>query len=121
MSNKRGELGSRGEQLAVEYLIDRGYTILHRNYRRKFGEIDIIARHQKTLVFAEVKTRSSTLFDTPAAAVTLKKQQQISRVAEDYLARNNLHDRAARFDVLSVILRGEEAVIDHITNAFDLA
>lgn len=121
MSDKRGDLGSRGEQLAADFLISLGYGILHRNYRRKFGEIDIIAKDGKTLVFAEVKTRSSSLFGAPAAAVTRKKQQQISRVAEDYLARNDLFHLAARFDVLSVIVDGKEVHIDHIPNAFDLA
>jgi putative endonuclease len=107
--------------MAAAYLRQRGYTILHRNYRSRSGEIDIIARHGKALVFAEVKTRRTMNFGSPAAAVTLRKQRQISRVAEEYLARENLFDSEARFDVISVLApQGKEPVVEIIPNAFDL-
>ncbi len=121
MSKKRSDIGARGEQLAVDFIIGLGYTILHRNYRRKFGEIDIIAQDRSTLVFGEVKTRSSDTFGSPAAAVTYRKQKQISTVAQDYLANNKLFDHAARFDVFSVVIgSGTDVQIEHIQNAFDL-
>lgn len=107
--------------MAVNYLTERGYTILHRNYRRKFGEIDIIAQDGPTLVFAEVKTRSSDAFGSPASAVTSRKQKQISRAALDYLAQKKLFDHDARFDVLAVVTGdGNNIYIDHIPNAFEL-
>lgn len=121
MSSKRILLGETGENLAVKYLHQQGYTILHRNYRSRLGEIDIIARHRKSLVFIEVKTRSTTNFGSPAAAVTFRKQSQISRVAEEYLARENLFDTDARFDVISIVLQqGQKPQIEVITNAFEL-
>lgn len=121
MSNRRSLLGQEGENTAAAYLRQRGYTILHRNYRSRSGEIDIIARHGKALVFAEVKTRRTTNFGSPAAAVTPRKQLQISRVAEEYLARENLFDSEARFDVVTVLApQGKEPVVEIITNAFDL-
>lgn len=121
MSDKRISLGKAGEELAAEYLRQNGYTILARNYRSHSGEIDIIARQGQTLVFAEVKTRKSAAFGSPAAAVTVKKQAQISRVAQDYLARENLFDRPARFDVIAVLAPdGKRPHIEIITNAFEL-
>jgi len=121
LSDKRSVLGKAGETLAAEYLRQSGYTVLERNYRSRSGEIDIIAKQGKTLVFAEVKTRKSASFGSPAAAVTVKKQAQISRVAQEYLARENLFDRPARFDVIAVFAPdGKKPQIEVITNAFDL-
>lgn len=121
MSNKRLSLGKAGEQLAAEQLVLKGYSILQRNYRTRAGEIDIIARQGKTLVFAEVKTRSTELFGSPAAAVTPRKQAQISRVAEEYLIRENLFDSPARFDVISILVpEGGQPRVEIIVNAFEL-
>lgn len=121
MSDKRLVLGKAGEDLAAEYMKRKGYVILHRNYRSRSGEIDIIAMQGRTLVFAEVKTRKSTVFGSPATAVTTRKQAQISRTAEDYLARENLFDIPARFDVVSILAApGKPVGIEIITNAFEL-
>ena len=120
MSHKRQQLGKAGEDLAARYLQKNGYAIIHRNYRCRSGEIDIIASHQATLVFIEVKTRSTNRFGTPAEAVTRRKQQQISRVAEEYLAQNGLFTSPARFDVLSIVNDGSQSHITHITDAFEL-
>jgi putative endonuclease len=114
-------LGKRGEDLAAAHLAKLGYKILQRNYRQKCGEIDIIAKKGESLVFIEVKTRKSDLFGSPAAAVTKRKQIQISRTAQDYLARNKLFDTPAHFDVVSVLLPAVGNVeIEIIENAFDL-
>lgn len=123
--NRRNILGRKGEDLAVAHLLKEGYRLIERNYRNNFGEIDIIALDlsQKipTLVFIEVKTRKNDLFSHPSEAVTRKKQMQISRVAMAYLAKNNLADRAARFDVMAILLPDDgRASIELIHNAFDL-
>ena len=121
MSKKRQNLGETGEGIATKFLEKNSYKILHKNYRRKFGEIDIIAREGDYLVFVEVKTRKTTSHGHPLEAVTYKKQRQISRVAQCYLAENNLFDTAARFDVVSVIVSGDnEVTVELIQNAFDL-
>lgn len=121
MSNKRSLLGQKGEDIAVDYLNRIGYSIIHRNFRLKTGEIDIIALDGKTTVFIEVKTRSSNTFGSPSSAVTPRKQIQISRVALEYLSRENLMDSAARFDVISVMIESNnEPSIELIQNAFDL-
>lgn len=120
MSDKRKHLGIKGEEYAANFLTENGYSIIHRNYRCKSGEIDIIARQDQTLVFLEVKARSSNLFGSPATAVTVRKQQQIARVAQEFLARENLFDTAARFDVISILFDGQKPDITHIPNAFEL-
>jgi putative endonuclease len=114
-------LGQIGEELAAAFLKQAGYTILVRNYRQKCGEIDIIAEEKGTLVFIEVKTRNSMTFGPPFAAVTERKQRQIGRVAQDYLARHKLFDRPARFDVISILMeRDRPPAIELLSNAFDL-
>lgn len=121
MSDKRSLLGKAGEDLAADYLRRNGFTILERNYRSRSGEIDIIARQGNTLVFIEVKTRKSAAFGAPAAAVTSRKQAQISRVAQEYLAQQKLFDKPARFDVVAVLAPdGNQPQIELITDAFEL-
>jgi putative endonuclease len=120
VTTERSRTGQLGEELAAAYLMKHGYTIVDRNYRKKFGEIDIIARDGQILVFIEVKTRRSSAYGSPAQSVTPRKQMQISRVAEDYLARRGLFDTAARFDVVTVVLlANQQAQIEIIPAAFD--
>lgn len=121
MLNKRQRLGQGGEQYVAEYLEKKGYRIVDKNYRCKLGEIDIIARDGEELVFIEVKTRSGLSHGSPAAAVDLRKQRQISRTAQWYLAERTLFDSPARFDVISVLFDDtRQLTIEHISNAFDL-
>lgn len=102
MTFARLALGEFGEDLAVQALEDRGYEILERRYRTRYGEIDIIARNQETLVFVEVKARTTSEFGTAADAVTRWKQRRLARMAADYLARNDLRDCPCRFDVVAI-------------------
>ncbi len=112
-------LGRRGEELAARHLAQQGYRILARNYRRRFGEIDIIARHRGQLVFIEVKTRLSTRYGSPFAAVDRRKQHQLVRVATDYIARHHLEDEVARFDVVAVTRdRDGRTRVDVLEDAF---
>ena len=78
-------LGDEGESTSVDFLKTKGYKILERNYRSKFGEIDIIAKEKDMLCFVEVKTRSSLTFGLPQEALIKKKRKHISRAALDYL------------------------------------
>ncbi len=114
--------GRLGEAFAVEYLVGQGYEILQNNYRKQFGEVDIIARDQGTLVFIEVKTRHSKVFGSPSEAVTARKQRQLSKIAQDYLLTHQLNDTAARFDVIGITLdqHSRPATIELIRNAFDV-
>lgn len=115
--------GRLGETFAAEYLVRQGYEILEKNYRRQFGEVDIVARDRGTLVFVEVKTRHSNLYGAPLEAVDQRKQRQLSKIAQGYLLNSHLHDVAARFDVIGVTLdtNNQPVQIELVRNAFDLA
>jgi putative endonuclease len=114
-------VGKFGEEIAVKYLRGRKYTVLDRNYRCKCGEVDIIAREGKTIVFVEVKTRRNASFGPPQLSVTHFKQRQISKTALLYLSSKKIENVPARFDVIAICLREQEkTIIEHIENAFDL-
>ncbi|WAC07340.1 MAG: YraN family protein [Thermodesulfobacteriota bacterium] len=117
----RIEMGKRGEKLAIGFLKKLRYKILEKNFRCKFGEIDIIALQGNTLVFVEVKTRSSLEYGCPQASVTARKRYQLTKVAFFYLQKNRLFDRAARFDVVAIEFDSREKRIELIRNAFELS
>ena len=115
-------LGERGEAIAAAYLRVLKFSIVERNFRCKAGEVDIIAKDGKTLVFVEVKARRSLAFGPPQMAVTPVKQRQISKAALTWLAKHRLQDAGARFDVIAILLRDHEVPqIEHFKDAFDLA
>jgi len=112
-------LGISGETLACEALTRLGYAILARRYRTRVGEIDIVARDGRTLVFVEVKCRASGRCGHPAEAVTPRKQRRVAAMANWYLSEHGLHGTLCRFDVVAVGLRpGEAPAIDVIRDAF---
>lgn len=115
--------GAKGEELAAAHLLRNGYKILERNFRSKGGEVDIVAKDSDgCIVFVEVKTRRNLAYGLPQLAVTQRKQRQIAKGALSWLSRNRLHDHAARFDVIAVLLHdGVVHQLEHIVNAFDLA
>ncbi len=120
MVNLRQIFGKQGELSAATYLQEKGYTVVTQNYNCRYGEIDIIAKDGHTLVFVEVKTRSSKAFGSPLAAVGYRKQQQISKTAFAYLSEHQLDDIDARFDVVSILKeKGKQVQIDHVIDAFD--
>jgi putative endonuclease len=120
MTVKTKTLGEKGEDIAAAFLEKKGYNILFRNYKCSFGEIDIIAKHKKTLAFIEVKTRSTKKYGLPQEAVTSVKQAKISRVALEFVQRYKMDNRAARFDVVSVQSLNDGYEVDLIENAFEL-
>ncbi len=112
--------GARGERIAARTLKRAGHRIVTRNYQCPAGEIDLITVDGETVVFVEVKTRSSSEAAYPEASVNLRKQRQLLRVAKMYLAAKAAQDRPCRFDVVSVVLneRGKPSV-EHFVNAFE--
>ena len=115
--NRQAE-GRRGEDAAVDYLAKKGYRIVERNFRFGRGEIDIVAEDGDTLVFVEVKARRTDTYGAPEDAVSMHKRRQLRRVAEGYLFKHGIEDKACRFDVVSVRRRGEETEIGHLVDAF---
>lgn len=115
----QGTLGQRGENVAARFLRNLGYTIIIRNFRCKTGEVDIIARDGKTIVFVEVKTRSDDNSAEPEQQVDPAKQQQLTKVAKFYLTRYGRPQPPARFDVIAIVWRtGSDPVVRHIPDAF---
>jgi putative endonuclease len=121
MTVERQAFGKSGEDLAVTALERRGYAILARRYRTRHGEIDIVARDGDTLVFVEVKARTTAEFGTAAEAVTPFKQRQLASMAAAYLALTRAADVACRFDVVAIDGTGDGAVVTVYPGAFDVA
>ncbi len=110
--------GTWGEDLALRYLLRRGYGLVARNYRKRQGEIDLIVREGETLVFVEVKLRRSTGFGDPLEAVTARKQATIRSLAEQYLAEHQPGFESLRFDVIGILATRSGTRIAHIKDAF---
>jgi putative endonuclease len=119
MTRRRVSLGKLGEDLACRELQKRGYAILTRRYRRRGGEIDIIARDRDTIVFVEVKTRDGDTFGDGREAVTAFKQHRIVQLALDYLMRHHLTASPCRFDVVSIRFDAGRPTIEILQHAFD--
>ncbi|MBP2653147.1 MAG: protein yraN [Firmicutes bacterium] len=113
-------LGDAGEKAVKDYLILNGYKVLATKYRTVTGEVDIIAKVKGTIVFIEVKTRSSNQYGSPAEAVTFSKQRKIIQTALSYLKQTAQVDAPVRFDVVEVWmdLNGGRVRLNHIINAF---
>jgi putative endonuclease len=112
-------LGDRGENIAARFLRNHGYKIIVRNFRCQVGEIDIVARDGKSLVFVEVKTRA---YDdpTPEEQVNHEKQNQITKAAKFYLSRYGIPQPPARFDVIAIVWPSNaNPQIRHIIGAFE--
>ena len=115
------EIGFLGEEIATDFLKQKGYRILERNVRIGRGEIDLIALDGKTLVFVEVKTRKGLGFGYPSESITYRKRRQLSKLALLYLQRRRISDVSCRFDIISILLTSRgEAKVEHIENAFEL-
>ena len=119
MPSKAQKFGEQSEALAANYLKLSGYRILERNYRNRIGEIDIIARDGKSLVFIEVKARKTGRYGSPKTAVTPAKQAKISNTATLYLKETGQLNCKARFDVVAIDARYNPPDIEVIKNAFE--
>lgn len=109
--------GKIGEDLAEQYLSQKDYYILARNYHSRFGEIDIIASDGSSIVFVEVKTRTQSQFGTPLEAITSHKLSKMIKTSQFYLSQRNMHSHPYRFDAIEVILRKDEKpLINHLMN-----
>jgi putative endonuclease len=104
----RQTLGKQGESLACRALAERGYAIVATRFRTRFGEIDIVARHGRTIVFVEVKARRSNRAGDAAEAVSSYKRRRIAAMALDYLAWTSALDQPCRFDVVAIDGLGTE-------------
>jgi putative endonuclease len=111
------ELGEKGEQLAVDFLIKKGYKILERNYRYLKAEVDIIAIKNEVLAVVEVKTRSSDYFGNPQDFVNPKKIKLLLSAIDYYVVEKDL-EVEVRFDIVAIIHQPKETKIEHLKDAF---
>ncbi len=106
--------GIAAEDKAVEYLKKIGYKIIARNFNTKFGELDIVAKDKRAVVFAEVKFRKNLQYGLPHEFVTRNKAEKLKKAAWVYIKQNNISNTDLRFDVISIA----DGEIEHFKNAF---
>jgi putative endonuclease len=112
-------LGKKGEDLACQHLEQKGYTILERNYHFQKFEADIVAYYGFEIIFAEVKTRTSTAFGEPEDFVDEQKQKLVAGAAEAWLYERKMEGSPIRFDVIAIKVESETSfIIKHFENAF---
>jgi putative endonuclease len=116
-SNLNQILGVTGESVVANYLQANGYSILCKNYRKKFGEIDIIAQYKNVITFIEVKTRKDNYFNL-SQVITPSKQKKIILTAKDFILKGKFIDKIYRFDVALVVKEGDCLNLNYIENAF---
>lgn len=118
MTKQRQQTGNKGEDIACDFLEKQSYHIMERNYRCRFGEIDIISCINEYLVFCEVKTRSGSGIH-PSLAVTPRKMKKLRQLGQVYISSKKLYHFQPRFDVIAIqLLPGKAPVIEHFINAF---
>lgn len=114
---QHNELGKKGEEWAKKFLDEKGYEIIHTNWRWKHKEIDLIARDSDDLVFCEVKTRRTDYFETPSETISQQKQQFLIEAADFFITENDINLNA-RFDVLVIYTNRKPPKMVHIKEAF---
>lgn len=117
----RRRLGEWGERQAEQHLLDAGYRIVARNWRAAVGELDLIAEKERTLVFVEVKARSTDRYGSPEEALTRRKRRRLQRAAWRYLEETDQLRADWRLDVIALVRGsdGEVARLDHFENALE--
>lgn len=115
---EHNDFGILAEQKATEFLLSKGYKIIHRNYRIRNAEIDIIAECNNELIIVEVKALSNDLLRAPEQAVNKAKIKLLIQATDEYIQKNNI-DKSVRFDIISIIKQNENWKIQHLIDAFD--
>ncbi len=119
MMRNRYYKGREGEIAAADFLTSSGVKILHRNFRCPPGEIDLIAKDGRTIVFVEVRSRQADGFGSPEESITATKRRRLTRAAMWFLKQHGHLDCPARFDVVAIRWRGETPEINWMINAFE--
>jgi putative endonuclease len=117
MTDKQ-QFGRKGEELALAFYQDNSYTILEKNWQLNHLEVDIIAKNDEYIVFCEVKTRTGDAFGSPQDSVNRQKQKNIIRAANYYVLKHRIL-LEVRFDIISIIFKGDQYTLEHIPFAFN--
>jgi len=115
----RRKVGDVAEGAAIAHLVAHGYRVVARNFLCRYGELDAVVEKDGILCFVEVRMRSSAVWGDPSHTVTFAKQRRVVKAALHYLFAFGQQGRMVRFDVISVVGRGEDAKVTHLPNAFD--
>ncbi|HME91894.1 MAG TPA: YraN family protein [Myxococcaceae bacterium] len=115
----RRRFGDQGEDATVQFLEARGYAIRSRNFRCRYGELDVVAEKDGTICFVEVRARATAIWGDPSYTVSRSKQRRIVKAALHYMLAYGVRGKMIRFDVVSIVGRGRDAAIEHYPNAFD--
>ena len=119
MTDSHRHIGNKAEDLACDYLLNKGWEILERNYYSGHSEVDIIARDGASIVFLEVKMRSSTKFGHPLEQVTEAKVTRVYKAAEAWTIEKGLQESPLRFDVITILQeKSHSPKIDHFEDAY---
>ncbi|MBY0354082.1 YraN family protein [Candidatus Babeliales bacterium] len=118
MIKQTKELGDKGEDFTAQWLEKQGFTICARNYRKRWGEIDVVASKDELLVFVEVKTRKDKYFPI-SETVTYSKQKKLIRTAHSFVLEHNIQDKVLRFDIAALTSNGTHYEMTYIPNAFN--
>lgn len=121
MSADRQELGLLGERHAERWLVARGWRVLARRFRSGHRDLDLVVERSGTVAFVEVKARRSRRWGHPVEAVDWRKQRELVRSAQVWIARHGRAGTAYRFDVIGVLVDGDRVRVRHVENAFALA
>lgn len=116
--NYKIQKGKEGELLVAQYLQKQGYTIITQNYRKRFGEVDVIAQKGDTVAFVEVKWRHDPLID-PAEVISYSKQKKITSIAKHFLSQHTEIEIVCRFDVALIEENNNSIELRYIENAFN--
>ncbi|WP_268225573.1 YraN family protein [Sinomicrobium oceani] len=111
------DFGKKGEEMAVQFLLQNGYTIIERNYVFDKAEIDIIAEKEDILAVIEVKARNSADYGNPQDAVNRKKIQHLVKAIDHYIVTNNIQEEV-RFDIIAITRKGKKHTLEHLKDAF---
>lgn len=114
---KHNEFGKEGEQIAVDFLLKKGYSIVYRNYRYLKAEVDILAQKKNILAVVEVRSRSSDFIENIADTITPKKIKLLVMAADHYVTEANL-DVEVRFDIITILKNKRRFELEHLENAF---
>ncbi|OFX71941.1 MAG: hypothetical protein A2X12_11820 [Bacteroidetes bacterium GWE2_29_8] len=117
MTDYNQQFGDKGENIAIDFLLELGYAILEKNWRHNNLEIDIVAKLNDTIVIVEVKTRKTDIFGDPEEFVNRTKQKLIIKAANSYIFRKNIN-LDVRFDIIAIIKDEKGMSIKHIPDAF---
>jgi putative endonuclease len=118
--DQRKEIGRRGEDIAAKYLLSKGWELVARNWSSRFGELDIVANDGLQLIIVEVRTTTSNQYGLGFQSVQYRKQQQVRKLAQQFIGRQQLEHLPIRFDVISVLLSKDRKFVDlqHLEGAF---